>query len=135
MPPGVWKPPIMTSGRSGRIFSRRIRASAAWTSACCEASSGRLVSAILLQVVERQGGVDQGDLKVIVLERDDHRARVEPQDLREVGAVHAPGFARGGRLLLEVGDHVPGPIDLDPGTRSLLNREIRSTRSCPRSTA
>ena len=46
MPPGVWKPPITTMGRSGRIFSRRIRASAAWTSAWYEASSGRLVRAI-----------------------------------------------------------------------------------------
>ena len=67
------------------------------------------------QVVERPGGVDQGDLEVIVLQRDDHRAGVEPQDLGEVGAVDAPRFARGGGLLLEVGDHVPGPIDLDPG--------------------
>ena len=54
-----------------------------------------------------------------MLERDDHRARVKPEDLREVGAVHAPRLARGGGLLLEVGDEVPGPIDLDPGDQLL----------------
>ncbi len=75
------------------------------------------------QVVELPGGVDQRDLEVIVLQRDDHRARVEPQDLGEVGALDAPLLPRRGRLLLEVGDHVPGPIDLD--SRDQVPAQVR----------
>ena len=33
--------------------------------------------------------------------------------------MHAPHLARRGSLLLEVGEHVPGPIDLDPGDQIL----------------
>ena len=44
--PALWKPLIMTMGRNGRIFSRRIFTSAASTIARSEASSGRLVKAI-----------------------------------------------------------------------------------------
>ena len=66
-----------------------------------------------MQVGERPGGVDQGDLKVIVLERDDHRERVQPQDPREAGARDPPRLTRGGGLLLEVGEQVPGPLDFD----------------------
>ena len=54
-----------------------------------------------------------------MLERLDHRAGVEPQDLGQVGAVHTPQLARRSRLLLEVEEHVPGPIDLDPGDQIL----------------
>ena len=124
----------MTLGRTGRFFSRRTRVSAARTRARCEAISGRLVTAIRVKS-GAAAGVDQGDLKVIVLERDDHRPRVKPQDLRKVSTCDAPRFARGRGLLLEVGDHVPRSIDLDAGTSSLLKSEIRLTRSCPRSTA
>ncbi len=71
------------------------------------------------QVVVRPVGIDQGDLEVIVLERDDHRTRVEPEDLGEIRTLDAPCFPRRGGLLLEVGDEVPGPIDLDLGDQLL----------------
>ena len=45
MPPGDWKPVRTTLGRTGRIFSRRIPAVAAWIIARREATSGRLDSA------------------------------------------------------------------------------------------
>ena len=69
-----------------------------------------------------------------MLQRLDHGAGVEPQDLGELGALDPPLLPRQDGLLLEVGDHVPGPVDLDRGTRSRLRLAIRSTRSCPRST-
>ena len=100
-------------GRSGRTFSRRTVAAAAWTSAWLRGELGAVGQGDRHQVVERPAGVDQGDLEVVVLQRDDHRAGVEPEDLGEVGAVDAPLLPRRGGLLLEVGDHVPGPIDLD----------------------
>ena len=125
---------MMTSGRSGRIFSRRIRSAAAWTSARFEASSGRLVERDLLQVGERLGGVDQGELKMIVLERDDHRERVQPKDPREVGALDAPRLTRGGRLLLEVGEQVAGPLDLDPRNQLVAQAGDLLDQVAPRST-
>ncbi len=66
------------------------------------------------QVVERARRVDERDLEVVVLQRNDHGAGVEPQDLREVGRVHAPGLPRRGGALLEVGQEVARPVDLDP---------------------
>ena len=71
------------------------------------------------QVIVRPVGIDQGDLEVIVLERDDHRTRVKPENLGEIRALDAPCFPRRGGLLLEVGDEVPGPIDLDLGDQLL----------------
>ena len=71
------------------------------------------------QVVERPAGVDQGDLEVVVLQRHDHRAGVEPQHLRQVGALDPPLLPRRDGLLLEVGEHVPGPVDLDLGDQLL----------------
>ena len=70
-----------------------------------------------------------------MLQRDDHRAGVEPEDLGQVGAADPPLLARGRRLLLEVGEHVLGPVDLDARDQVLAQSAIRSTRSCPRSTA
>ncbi len=64
------------------------------------------------QVFEILVGIDQGDLQVIVLHRDNNRAWVEAEDLGEIGAVEAPQFTGGGSLLLEVREDVPGPIDL-----------------------
>ena len=43
--PAAWKPLSMKTGRAGRHFSRRTRATAAWTSARWTATSGRLVRA------------------------------------------------------------------------------------------
>ena len=134
MPPGVWKPLSRTLGRSGRAFSRRTRTSAAWTSARREASSGRLVRAIGIRSSSTAAGVDQGDLEVVVLQRLDHRAGVEPEHLREVGALDPPLLPRRDGLLLEVGEHVPGPVDLDPRDQVAAQVAIRSTRSWPRST-
>ncbi len=119
MPPGVWKPLIMTMGRSGRIFSRRIRAAAACDQRPLRGELGAVGQGDLLQVVERLAGVDQGELKMIVLERDDHRGGVQPEDLGEVGALDAPRLAGGDGLLLEVGEQVPGPLDLDLGDQLL----------------
>ncbi len=67
------------------------------------------------QVVERPAGVDQRDLGVVVLQRHDHGAGVEPQHLGQVGAGDPPLLARRDGPLLEVGEHVPGPVDLDLG--------------------
>ncbi len=78
--PAAWKPLIMTTGRAGRIFSRRTRATAAWISARWVAISGRLARAIGIRSSSVPAGLDQGDLQVVVLERDDHRAGVEPQE-------------------------------------------------------
>ncbi len=105
----------MKTGRIGRHFSRLTLASAARTSARREAISGRLIHGDPHQVFERLVGIDQGDLKVIVLHRDNDRAGVKPEDLGEVGTVKAPHFAGGGGLLLQVGEHVPCPIDLVSG--------------------
>ena len=66
----------MSSGRSSPGGSAT---AAALTSARREAISGRLVRGDRHQVIERAAGVDQGDLEVVVLERLDHRAGVEPE--------------------------------------------------------
>ena len=81
MPPGDWKPLSTMVGMNGRAFSWRTFTSAAATSACREAISGRLVKGDRHQLIERPGRVDQGDLEVIVLQRFDHGAGVEPEDL------------------------------------------------------
>ncbi len=66
-----------------------------------------------MEVGERPGGVNQGELEVIVLERDDHRLGVQPEDPSEAGAGDPPRLTRGGGLLLDVGEHVPGPVHFD----------------------
>ena len=100
-------------GRNGRAFSRRIAATAAWTSAWCEPSSGRLVRATGIRSSSGRAGSIRVIWSVVVLQRLDHRTGIEPQHLREVGALNAPLLACGDRPLLEVGEHVPGPVDLD----------------------
>ena len=90
-----------------------------------------MVSAIRLQFGERLGGVDQGELKMIVLERDDHRARVQPQDPGEIGALDAPRLTREDRLLLELGEQVPARSTSTLETSSSLRLAICSTRSWP----
>src|SRR5262249_11992850 len=67
--------------------------------------------------VERPRGIDQGELKVIVLQGDDHRARVQAEDLGKIGAGDAPVFACGDGLLLQEGQQVTGPVHLDPGNQ------------------
>ena len=54
-----------------------------------------------------------------MLQRHDHRAGVEPEHLGEVGAGDAPLLPREDSLLLEVGEEVPGPVDLDLGDELL----------------
>ena len=56
------------------------------------------------EVVERTSGVDQGDLCVIVLERDDDGAGVEPEHLGQVGAGDPPVLTRRDGPLFEVGE-------------------------------
>ena len=67
-----------------------------------------------VKVGKRHRRVDQGNLQMIMLERNHDGPWVKPEHLREIGAVDSPLFARPCRLLLEIGDHVPGPIDLVP---------------------
>ena len=86
------------------------------------------------QLVERSARVDQRDLHVVVLQRLDHRAGVEPEHLGEVCAGDPPLLPGGDGLLLQVGEHVPGPVDLDLGDEFPAQVAIRSTRSRPRST-
>ena len=110
---GVWKPLSATTGMNGRAFSRRTAASAASTSARREATSGRLVRAIGIRSSSAPAGVDQGDLDVVVLQRLDHRAGVEPEHLRESALWTRHCCRADDGLLLEVGEHVPGPVDLE----------------------
>ncbi len=49
-----------------------------------------------------------------MLQRHDDGAGVEAEDLRQVGRVRAPGLAGRGGALLEVGQEVTRPVDLDP---------------------
>ena len=111
--PAAWKPLSMKTGRAGRHFSRRTRATAACTRAALRGHLGAVGQGDRDQVIEQPAGLDQRDLQVVVLQRDDHRARVEPEGLRQVGAGDAPLLPREDGALLEVGDHVPCPIDLD----------------------
>jgi hypothetical protein len=66
-----------------------------------------------------------------VFERLDDGAGVEPQHLREPGTRDPPLLAGGDRLLLEIGDHVADPIDLERGVRSRLRPAIFSYTRCP----
>ena len=104
---------------SGRIFSRRTAFVAAWTRRCPRRELGAVGQGDRHQVVIRPVGIDQGDLEMIVLERDDHRTRVKPENLGEIRALNTPCFPRRGGLLREVGDEVSGPIDLDLGNQLL----------------
>ena len=104
-----------TLGRNGRAFSRRIRCHHRLDQRLVRGELGAVGQGDRHQVVERPAGVDQGDLDVVVLQRLDHGAGVEPQDLRQVGACDPPLLPRRDGLLLEVGEHVPGPVDLDLG--------------------
>ena len=113
MPPGVWKPLSTTIGeeRAGLLAAdphlRRLDQRPAG------GELGAVGQRDRHQVVERPARVDQGDLRVVVLQRLDHRAGVEPQHLRQVGALDPPLLPRRDGLLLEVGEHVPGPVDLE----------------------
>ena len=50
-----------------------------------------------------------------MLERDDHRAGVQPEHAGEAGARDPPRLTRGDGLLLEIGEQVAGAIDFDDG--------------------
>ena len=65
------------------------------------------------QVVEVPARVDQRDLDVVVLQRLDDGAGVQPQHPGEPGALDPPLLPRRDGLLLQVGEHVPGPVDLE----------------------
>ena len=58
-------PPLAADPRHSRLNERLVRG-----------ELGAVGQGDHMQVGERPGGVDQGDLEVIVLERDDHRERV-----------------------------------------------------------
>ncbi|MFO0843599.1 MAG: hypothetical protein U0797_14560 [Gemmataceae bacterium] len=105
------------------------------TRACCEASSGWLVSPIGTQLVERAARVDQSELEVVVLQRLDHRPRVQPQHSRQLRAGDAPLLAGGNGRLLEGGQQVPRPVHLDGGDQVPTQGLIASTSWRPRSTA
>ena len=62
-----------------------------------------------------QGRVDECDLELVWLERYNDCAGVEAQGLGEVSATDAPQLACGDGSLLDVGDHISGPIDLVGG--------------------
>ena len=49
---------------------------------------------------------------MVVLQRLDHRSGVEPEDLRQVGAGDPPILPSQDGPLLQVGEEVPGPVDL-----------------------
>ena len=66
-----------------------------------------------MQFGQRQGRVNQGELKMIVLERDHDGEGVQPEDPGEIGARDPPSLTGGSGLLLEVGEQIPGPLDFD----------------------
>ncbi len=74
------------------------------------------------EVVERELGIDQGDLKVVVLDGHHDGSRVEPKDLREIGAADAPGFSSRCRALFELGDQVLGSVDFNGGNEVATER-------------
>ena len=94
-----------------------MRAITAWTSAWCDGQLGAVGQRDRHHFVERPGRVDQGDLSVVVLQRLDHRAGVEPEHLGEVGALTPPLLRESDGLLLELREQVPGPVDLDLGNQ------------------
>ena len=97
---GVWKPLIAKTGMSGRAFSRRTADLRRLDQRPPRGDLGAVGQRDRHQVIEHAGRVDQGDLDVVVLQRLDHRAGVEPQDLRELGALHPPLLPRRDGLLL-----------------------------------
>ena len=131
---GVWKPLSAMMGMSGRAFSRRIAASAAWTSARREASSGRLVRAIGI----RSSSARPGSIRVIwrwscssgsTTARGSSRSTcVSRRSGPATAAAPRRPAARGRRACSGPGR------PRTSGTRSRLRVAIRSTRSCPRST-
>ncbi len=66
-----------------------------------------------MQIGERSRRVDQRVLEMIVLERDNHGAGVDAEDLRKAGARDAPRLPRRDRFLLEIGEQVFSPIHFD----------------------
>ena len=66
---------------------------------------GAVVQSDPHQVVELEGGIDQGDLEVIVLLRLDHREGPD-EELASGRPVHTPLFPRRRGLLLKVGQKV-----------------------------
>ena len=132
---GVWKPLSATMGMSGRAFSRRTPDLRRLDQRPPRGDLGAVGQRDRHQVVEAPAGVDQRDLGVVVLQRLDHRAGVEPQHPRQPGALDPPLLPRRDRLLLEVGEHVPGPVDLErpgpgrgSGRRSARPRRGRGRR-------
>ena len=117
--PALWKPLSMTTGRSGRAFSRRIPASAAWTSARREASSGRLVRAIGI----RSSSGRPGSIRVIWAWSCSSGSTTARGSSRStwvrLALCDPPLLPRRDGPLLEVGEHVPGPVDLDLGDQLL----------------
>ena len=71
---------------NGRAFSRRIAAIRRLDQRLVRGELGAVGQRDRHQVVERPARVDQRDLRVVVLQRLDHRPGVEPQHLRQVGA-------------------------------------------------
>ena len=77
-----------------RPFSRRIAASAALIERPARCDLRPVFDGDHHQALERAGRVDQRDLQVVLLERIDDRAGIEPEDLRQVGAADAPLLPR-----------------------------------------
>ena len=99
-------------GRSGRFFSRLMRALRGLYQRDVGGDLWPVVQGDRHQVVELARRVDQRHLGVVVLHRLDHRPWVQSQDARQLGAADPPVAAVLGRPLLHVGQHVAGPLNL-----------------------
>ena len=101
------------------------------TSARREATSGRLVRAIGI----RSSSARPGSIRVIWRWSCSSGSTTARGSSRSTfvrsGALDPPLLPRRDGLLLEVGEHVPGPVDLErPGPGRGSGVAIRSTRSC-----
>ena len=118
-----------TWGGAAHLLSWDPRAAPPWTSAWFESELGAVVRPTGMRSSSGRAGVDQSDLEVIVLQRLDHRAGVEPQDLGEVGCGRATPHARRSARCSRSATRFRARSTSTSGTSSLLNCAIRSTRS------
>ena len=131
---GVWKPLIRRLGMSNAPPLAADRLRDRLDHRLVRGEFGAVGQGDGDQVVERPGGVEQGELEVIGLDRVDHRAGVEAEDLGQVGAVDAPLLPRHGACCSRSATRFRARSTSTTGTSSRLNWAMRSIRSWPRST-
>ena len=86
------------------------------------------------QLVERAGRINQSDLQMVVFQGDDDGARIEPQNLREIGAGDAPAFATDAARCSSAACSRLARSSSTAGTRSRESSSTRATSFSARST-